>query len=102
MTLVREVESELGETVDDKPKYQAVCASLKRFLADDALPWRRGWLTVNAARPAIRAQAIAESFDPARLRQLWDMEARLDRQFEKALGMLIRLQEMRMAAGDGS
>lgn len=88
-------ESELGETEDGKPKYEADCASLKRFLADDALPWRRSWLTVNAARPAIRAQAIAESFDPARLRQLWDMEARLDRQFEKALGMLIRLQEMR-------
>jgi hypothetical protein len=90
-------ESELSETEDGKPKYQADCPSLKKFLADDALPWRRGWLTVNAARPAIRAQAIAESFDPARLRQLWDMEARLDRQFEKALGMLIRLQEMRMA-----
>ena len=92
-------ESELGETEDGKPKYQADCASLKKFLAEDALPWRRGWLTVNAARPAIRAQAIAESFDPARLRQLWDMEGRLDRQFEKALGMLIRLQEMRTAAG---
>ena len=86
---------ELNETEDGKPKYQEDCASLKTFLADDALPWRRGWLTVNAARPAIRAQAIAESFDPARLRQLWDMEARLDRQFEKALSMLIRLQELR-------
>ncbi len=90
-------ESELNETEDGKPKYQADCASLKKFLSDHALPWRRGWLTVNAARPAIRAQAIAESFDQARLRQLWDMEARLDRQFEKALGMLIRLQEMRAA-----
>ncbi len=86
---------ELNETEDGKPKYQEDCASLKTFLAGDALPWRRGWLTVNAARPAIRAQAIAESFDPVRLRQLWDMEARLDRQFEKSLGMLIRLQEMR-------
>jgi hypothetical protein len=87
---------ELDETDDkDQPKYANSAEGLKRFLSEDALPWRRGWLTVNAARPAIRAQAIAESFDPARLRQLWDMEARLDRQFEKSLGMLIRLQEMR-------
>lgn len=89
---------ELEETEDGKPKYLQDGTSLKRFLEEDALPWRRGWLTVNAARPAIRAQAIAESFDPIRLRQLWDMEARLDRQFEKALAMLIRLQEMRARA----
>lgn len=89
--------SELSETSDGKPKYQQDAASLRAFLDGDALPWRRGWLKTNAVRPAIRAQAIAESFDPARLRQLWDMEARLDRQFEKALSMLIRLQEMRSA-----
>ena len=59
-------------------------------------------LSMHLKRRGLRAQAIAESFDPPRLRQLWDMEARLDRQFEKALGMLIRLQEMRMAAGAGS
>lgn len=91
---------ELGETENGAPKYTPDCRSLKTFLADDALPWRRDWLTVNAARPAIRAQAIAESFDPARLRQLWDMEARLDRQFEKAPSMLITLQEMRATPSD--
>ena len=87
--------SELEETEDGQPKYQPDGPSLKRFLTTDALPWRRDWLATNATRSAIRAQAIAESFDPARLRQLWDMEARLDRQFEKALAMLIRLQELR-------
>jgi len=86
---------EFDETEGETPKYQQDGASLKKFLESDALPWRRDWLKTNMARPAIRAQAIAESFDPARLRQLWDMEARLDRQFEKSLGMLIRLQEMR-------
>lgn len=86
---------ELGEAESGQPKYGQDCESLRRFLVEDALPWRRGWLATNAARPAIRAQAIAESFDPARVRQLWEMEARLDRQFEKALSMLIRLQEMR-------
>lgn len=86
---------ELGEAEGGEPKYGQDCDSLRRFLAEDALPWRRGWLATNAARPAIRAQAIAESFDPPRVRQLWEMEARLDRQFGQALAILIRLQEMR-------
>jgi hypothetical protein len=63
----------------------------------DALPWRRKWLAANIIRPAIRTQVRAESFDAHRIRQLWEMEGRLDRQFEKALAMLIRLQELRMA-----
>lgn len=94
---------ELDET-DDKgqPKYAAAPAGLRRFLADDALPWRKGWLATNSVRPAIRAQAQAESLDPLRIRQLWEMEARLDRQFEKALAMLIRLQEMRTPMGKAS
>ena len=86
----------LEETEDNgNRKYEASAEGLARFLRLDGLPWRRGWLTVNEARPAIRAQAIGESLDPHRIRQLWEMEARLDRQFEKALSMLIRLQEMR-------
>ena len=68
---------------------------LKRFLTVDAPPWRRKWLAANVIRPAIRTQVRAASFDAHRIRQLWEMEARLDRQFEKALAMLIRLQEMR-------
>ena len=94
--------SELEETEDGQLKYKPDCPSLKRFLTTEALPWRRDWLATNATRPAIRAQAIAESFDPARLRQLWDMEARLDRQFEKVLAMLIRLQELRKGSGVSS
>ena len=89
----------LEETKDDGArKYAPTTEGLDRFLRTDGMPWRKRWLTVNEARPAIRAQAIAESFDPPRIRQLWEMEARLDRQFEKALSMLIRLQEMRVAA----
>jgi hypothetical protein len=65
-------------------------------VATNALPSRKSWLKVSEVpAPAIRAQAIAESFDPLRLRQLWEMEACLDRQFEKAIGMLLRLQELR-------
>jgi hypothetical protein len=86
----------LEETREDgSKKYSETAEGLQRFLETDALPWRRRWFAANEARPAIRAQAIAESFDPMRIRQLWEMESRLDRQFEKALGMLIRLQEMR-------
>jgi hypothetical protein len=85
------------EETDSKgqPKYANSIDGLKRFLMIEALPWRRKWLAANVIRPAIRTQVRAESFDAHRIRQLWDMEARLDRQFEKSLGMLIRLQEMR-------
>lgn len=86
----------LEETDDnDQLKYTNSVEGLKRFLTVDALPWRRRWLAANVIRPAIRTQVRAESFDAHRIRQLWEMEARLDRQFEKALAMLIRLQEMR-------
>ncbi len=97
--VMREWWTEALEETDDSDncKYSASNEGLEQFLTTDALPWRRNWLKANEVRPAIRAQAIAESFDPLRIRQLWEMEARLDRQFEKALAMLIRLQEMRTA-----
>lgn len=86
----------LEETDDDgKRKYEATPEGLGKFLREDGAPWRCSWLAVNEIRPAIRAQAIAESLDPQRVGRLWDMEARLDRQFEKALSMLIRLQDIR-------
>ena len=86
----------LAETDDSGAnKCQPTPEGLAVFLRSDALAWRKSWLAVNENRTAIRAQAIAESLDPARIRQLWEMEARLDRQFEKALSMLIKLQEMR-------
>ena len=93
----------LQETDDkDQLKYANSVEGLRRFLIVDALPWRRKWLAANVIRPAIRAQVFAESFDAHRIRQLWEMEARLDRQLEKALAMLIRLQELRAPAGKAS
>lgn len=87
---------------NDQLKYANSVEGLKRFLTVDALPWRRKWLAANVIRPAIRTQVHAESFDAHRIRQLWEMEGRLDRQFEKALAMLIRLQEMRAPTGKAS
>lgn len=46
-------------------------------------------------RPALRLQAWGESLNPVRYAKLLALESELDRQFEKSLGMLIRLQEMR-------
>ena len=45
--------------------------------------------------PMIRAQAWGESLDPQRIERLLGLDERLTRQFEKALSMLIRLQERR-------
>ena len=42
-------------------------------------------------------QAWGESLDPLRMDKLLALDERLTRQFEKVLGMLIRLQEMRAA-----
>jgi len=92
--------AEAVEETDDKgaKKYEPTPEGLAVFLRSDALVWRKSWLAVNENRTAIRAQAIAESLDPARVRQLWEMEARLDRQFEKAVEMLVRLRELRHGA----
>ena len=46
-------------------------------------------------RPAVRLQAYGESLDPVRIERLLVIEARLDRQFEKALSMLLQLKELR-------
>jgi hypothetical protein len=52
----------------------------------------------DQARPAVRLQALGESLDPIRVERLLAIEARLDRQFEKALSMLLQLQELRRRA----
>ena len=50
-------------------------------------------------RPAIRLQAWGQSLNPVRYGKLLALQGELDRQFEKCLGMLIRLQEMRTEPG---
>lgn len=51
------------------------------------------------ARPALRLQAQGQSFSPDRMDKLLAKDERLDRQCEKTLAMLIRLQERRRDTG---
>jgi hypothetical protein len=85
---------ELGE--GEKP-YSADAAGLKRFIETKVLPWfsMRGqelW-----SRPLIREQAFGDALDPRALDNLSRHEAHLDRQMERTLATLMRLQELRLA-----
>jgi hypothetical protein len=74
--------------------YRADAASLLRFLKEDVLPTIEKTRSQAARRPAIRLQAHGESLDPFRADRIFALDERLTRQFEKTLGMLIRLREM--------
>jgi hypothetical protein len=52
-------------------------------------------------RKAIRAQAFGDAFDADRLQHIARYETHLDRKLEKMLAMLVKLQELRRARGDG-
>ena len=68
---------------------------LKRFLIHEVLPFFRANLAGARGGAVVRLQAWGESLDPVRMDKLLALDERLTRQFEKVLGMLIRLQEMR-------
>jgi hypothetical protein len=50
-------------------------------------------------RPAVRLQVWGQSLDPFRAAKLMALDGELDRQFERTLGMLLKLQSLRMAVG---
>ncbi|MEZ5961711.1 MAG: hypothetical protein R3C30_15010 [Hyphomonadaceae bacterium] len=86
-----------GEYGDDRA-WEATADCLGAFLRDLVLPADDAIAASADARPAIRLQAFGESFDPDRAERLMAIDARLDRQFEKALSMLLQLQQMRSAS----
>ena len=47
----------------------------------------------------MRRQAFGESLDPHRAARLQAHDMRLDRQFERTLGMLLKLQDLRGGQG---
>lgn len=83
-----------GEYGDDRA-WEATVDCLSAFLRDLVTPADEAIAAGAEARPAIRLQAIGESFDPDRAERLLAIDARLDRQFEKSLSMLLQLQQMR-------
>jgi hypothetical protein len=91
-------EEGLAGECDDDRRWSADAACLAAFLREEVGPVDEADAAADAARPGVRLQALGESLDPARIERLWAIEARLERQFEKALAMLIRLQQLRREA----
>ncbi len=78
--------------------YSRCAEQLLRFLKEHVLEIFTSTRGEVSRRPAIRLQAWGESLDPFRAEKLFALDERLNRQFEKVLGMLLRLQELRVAA----
>ena len=66
-------------------------------------PRSHGWYEKQrqqiASRPPVRRQAFGESLDPHRAARLQAHDIRLDRQLERTLGMLLKLQDLRGGQG---
>jgi hypothetical protein len=86
-----------GEYGDHRP-WTAEATCLAAFLREEVTPVDEADAAADQLRPAVRLQAFGESLDPIRIERLMAIEARLDRQFEKALSMLMQLQELRRRA----
>lgn len=75
--------------------YSRTAAQLLRFLETDVMPQLEETTAQLVRRPAVRLQAHGESLDPFRMERILALDERLTRQFEKALVILLRLQERR-------
>ncbi len=75
--------------------FQANSEGLTKFIEKKLLPWLKNLEHETEERPIVRMQAYGESLDPHRMSTLMALDERLGRQFEKAMSMLIRLQELR-------
>jgi len=79
--------------------YRADSNSLKQFLETEALPFYDRRLREFERRSQVREQAFGAALPPYRLQQLARQEVHLDRMRDKALVMLLELQNRRRAAG---
>ena len=80
---------------DGTKRWQPDAADLKRFLETEVQGWYEKQRQQITHRPAVRRQAFGESLDPHRAAKLQAYDVRLDRQLERTLGMLLRLQDLR-------
>ena len=92
-------DEERGDATD---RYPSDAQGLSKFLKAELKPWLMSLKCEADERPDVRLQAHGESLDPHRMNTLLGLDERLGRQFEKAMGMLIKLQEIRGNAGPGS
>lgn len=83
---------ELGEGAAER-----TAKSLVAFIDHDVAEHVESERAAIAAFPAVRQQAYGESFDPEHIERLLAISERLDRQFERALTNLTKLQQRRAA-----
>jgi len=74
--------------------WQPTAVSLRHFLETEVTQWYRQARAQLAHNPAIRQQAYGESFDPDRATKLQAYDLRLDRQIERTLAVLLKLQDV--------
>ena len=76
-------------------KYTATADSLLDWIKFEAYPYFQRRLAALNNIDALREQAFGDSFRPERLESLARYETHLDRKFERTVGMLVKLQEIR-------
>lgn len=79
---------------EEEERFPRTADGLQSFLTFRAIPFFKSSREGALVGPLIRLQAWGESLDPERADKLLTLDERLMRQYEKALGMLIRLQEL--------
>lgn len=79
---------------EEEEKFPRNAEGLQLFLTLEVMPYFKSSHDGAGAGPAIRLQAWGESLDPERADKLMALDERLMRQYEKALGMLLKLQEI--------
>ncbi len=87
-------DEEEGED-EGEGRRRPTAAGLRRFLEAEVAGWCRRARAQLARNPAIRRQAFGESLDPGRAAKLQAYDLRLDRQLERTLALLLKLQELR-------
>ena len=84
-----------GDNEEEPVHYTADVAGLWGFLLCSVLPDCLTQLGSLGSRSLIRAQVLGETLDFQRLEPISRYEVHLDRKFERAVSMLLRLRELR-------
>ncbi len=75
--------------------FQPDAQSLAIYVSDVLLPLMTDMEKLARNQPAIKAQTLGEGLQAHKLEQLSRYETHLDRKFERTLGMLLKLKEIR-------
>ncbi len=97
MACLREDTIEWWETLleEDEDNVLNCAEGLHGFLVSKVLPEVQKLIRGVDQRPEIRLHAWGESMDPIRLARLIALDTELDRQYERNLGMLLKLQALK-------